>query len=100
MFAITGTMTWDESDRKGVVETLVPLCEASRKEDGNVDYWWAEDVGRPGTFHVFEQWASEEAFNRHCQAPHYLGFMEGCLPRVKQVSADRHEISESHNLTG
>jgi quinol monooxygenase YgiN len=100
MFAVAATMSWDLSERDDLLKALVPLCEASLQEDGNVDYWWAEDVGRPGTFHVFEQWASDEAFDRHCQSPHYLAFMEGCLPRVKEVSASRHEISESRVLAG
>jgi quinol monooxygenase YgiN len=100
MFAITATMTWDPSDRDDLMKTLVPLCEASREEDGNVGYWWAEDVSRPGTFHVFEHWGSEEAFSRHCQSSHYLAFMEACMPRVKEVSATRHEIAESRSLTG
>jgi quinol monooxygenase YgiN len=98
MFAVAATMSWDLSERDDVLKAIVPLCEASRQEDGNVDYWWAEDVVRPGTFRVFEQWASDEAFDRHCQSPLYLAFMESRLPQVKEVSASRHEISGSRLL--
>ena len=100
MFVISGTMNWDPSDRDDIVKTLIPLCAASREEDGNVDYWWAEDLAEPATFHFFEHWASEEAFDAHCQTPRYLGFMEGCMPRIKGVTASRHEISKSTSLTG
>jgi quinol monooxygenase YgiN len=99
MHAITAAMTWDPSDRDDLIKTLAALSQASRQEEGNVDYWWAEDVAEPGTFHVFECWASDEAFARHCQAPHYLAFMRDCGPRVKSAAASRHEISESRSLT-
>ncbi len=70
----------------------------AEQEEGNVDYWWAEDLSEPGAFHFFEQWASEDTFNSHCQSPGYLAFMEGCMPSMKGVSASRHEISDSRSL--
>jgi quinol monooxygenase YgiN len=100
MFAMSGTMTFDPADRDELVKTLVALCEASRRDEGNVDYWFAEDLAQPATFHFFEQWSSDEAFNQHCQTPNYTAFMETWLPRCKGASAARHEISESKSLTG
>jgi quinol monooxygenase YgiN len=98
MFAITGTMKFDPSDRDAVVENLVPLCAASQAEDGNVAYIWSEDLSQPATFHFYEHWATEDAFDRHCKSPHYLSFGETVMPRIKGVSAFRHEISDSKSL--
>jgi quinol monooxygenase YgiN len=98
MFAITGSMSFDPSERETIVGNLVPLCAASQAEDGNVAYVWSEDLSQPATFYFYEHWATEEAFDKHCQTPHYLSFSETCMPRIKGVSASRHEISDSKSL--
>jgi quinol monooxygenase YgiN len=98
MFAITGTMNFDPADRDAIIENLVPLCASSQAEDGNVAYQWSEDLSQPATFHFYEHWGSEEAFDKHCQTPHYLSFTETCMPRIKGVTAFRHEISASKSL--
>ena len=98
MFPITGTMTFDPSDRDDVIKNLIPPCAASQAEDGNVAYIWSEDLSQPATFYFYEHWASEDAFDAHCKTPHYVSFSETCMPRIKGVSAFRHEISESRSL--
>jgi quinol monooxygenase YgiN len=98
MFAITGTMNFDPSDRDAILENLVPLVAASQAEDGNVAYVWSEDLSQPATFHFYEHWGSEEAFASHCQTPHYLSFNQTVMPRIKGVTAYRHEISSSKSM--
>src|SRR5271165_6082173 len=98
MFAITGTMNFDPSDRDEILEILIPLCAASRAEDGNVAYVWSQDLSQPATFHIYEHWASEDAFTSHCKSPHYLSFNETCMPHIQGATAFRHEISDSKSL--
>jgi len=98
MLAITCTMTFDPSDRDAVIEDLIAVGSASQAEEGNVAYVWSEDLSQPATFHLYEHWASEDAFEEHCQSPHYSSFNETCMPRLKGVTATRHEISASKSL--
>ena len=100
MFAITGTMSWDPSEHDALAEVLASLAEASQSEAGNVAYVWSADIRQPGTFHIYEHWASEETFNAHCAGDAYNAFMSGWMPKIKAVSAHRHEISGSTSLTG
>lgn len=46
------------------------MIEASRAEDGCLDYAYAEDVLDPGLIHVCELWRDQAALDRHLGAAH------------------------------
>ena len=46
------------------------MVDASRAEDGCLDYAYAEDVIDPGLIHVRELWADQAALDRHFAAAH------------------------------
>ncbi|MCA3757281.1 MAG: antibiotic biosynthesis monooxygenase [Phenylobacterium sp.] len=46
------------------------MLEASRAEDGCLDYTYAEDVAEPGRIRVFEVWRDEAALEAHFQTSH------------------------------
>lgn len=46
------------------------MLQASRKEDGCLEYSYAEDVYEAGLFRVFEIWRDEAAFEAHKQTEH------------------------------
>jgi quinol monooxygenase YgiN len=46
------------------------MVEASRGEEGCLQYAYAEDVFEPGLIHVSEQWRDREALKLHFQTPH------------------------------
>jgi quinol monooxygenase YgiN len=46
------------------------MAEASRAEDGCLEYGYAEDVLEPGLIHVKELWADQTALDRHFAAAH------------------------------
>lgn len=46
------------------------MIEASRAEDGCLDYAYAQDVLDPGLIHVTECWTDEAALERHFASPH------------------------------
>ena len=75
MFAISGTMSWDPSERDTIVKTLIPLCAASRQEEGNVDYCGLRTSRNPGPSTSSSSGRSEDTFDSHCQSPGYLSFM-------------------------
>ena len=49
---------------------MVAMIEASRAEEGCLDYSYAEDVNDPGLIRVFEAWRDEEALTLHFLTPH------------------------------
>ncbi|WP_435416732.1 putative quinol monooxygenase [Parerythrobacter aurantius] len=46
------------------------MVEASRAEDGCLEYAYAEDVLEPGLVRVIERWRDCAALERHFAAPH------------------------------
>ena len=46
------------------------MIEASRSEDGCVEYGYAEDVLDSGLIHVKEVWRDQAAFDRHFVSSH------------------------------
>lgn len=46
------------------------MLEASRAEDGCLEYAYAEDVAEPGLIRVFEAWRDQAALDAHFRTPH------------------------------
>ena len=46
------------------------MLEASRAEDGCLEYSYAQDVAEPGLIRVFEVWRDQAAIDAHFQTPH------------------------------
>ncbi len=49
---------------------MLAMLEASRAEDGCVQYSYAEDVAEPGLIRVFEAWRDQAALDAHFAKPH------------------------------
>ena len=58
----------------GVLEDFRPhmqaMLDATRREDGCLDYAYAEDVLEPGLIRVFEVWRDRAALDAHFQTDH------------------------------
>jgi quinol monooxygenase YgiN len=46
------------------------MADASRLEEGCLDYGYAEDVFDPGLIHVRELWTDQHALDRHFASKH------------------------------
>ena len=46
------------------------MVDASRSEDGCVEYGYAEDVFEPGLIHVKEMWTDQDVLDRHFASAH------------------------------
>ena len=46
------------------------MVDASRSEDGCLDYTYAEDLFESGLIHVKELWADQAALDRHFASAH------------------------------
>ncbi|MCK0128782.1 putative quinol monooxygenase [Erythrobacter sp. F6033] len=55
---------------------LATMIEASRAEEGCVDYSYATDILDPSTMHIIEKWVDEAALVAHFQTPHMAAFQK------------------------
>jgi quinol monooxygenase YgiN len=99
-FVIAGSMTFDPAKHDQCVKAMAEVVEPSRLEEGCSSYGFYADPSTPGRFIVFEHWLSQEAFDRHCQTPHYLGFV-GSIGDLGMSGAEvsRYDVSAVSSLT-
>ena len=93
MLIISGSLSFDPSDRDFVLARLAEVTELSRKDAGCVEYWWSEDLEAPNTFRFFECWESQELFDSHLAAPHEKEFGDAVLPRITGATASMFSAS-------
>ena len=93
MIIIAGSMSFDAADRGGRAGQSDEVTEASRRDDGCVEYFWSEDLDAPNTFRFFECWESQELFDAHLGQPHEVAFAERNLGRMTAAAATTYEAS-------
>jgi len=62
---------------------LSSLQSDSRKDPGCLEYTVFADVQRPGTFVMFENWASHEDLETHNRQRHVKDFVEAVKPLLE-----------------
>ncbi len=87
MIIIAGTVDVDPARRDAALEAGCPHMEATRAQQGCIDYVWSADLLVPGRIYVFERWASEEDLRAHFEGPHYLA-MRNTMASYGLVGAD------------
>ncbi|PSJ37773.1 antibiotic biosynthesis monooxygenase [Sphingomonas deserti] len=70
MLLVVGTIRLPARNLAAARPVMKRMAEASRAEEGCVEYGYAEDVFDPGLIHVKELWVDRGALDRHCAAPH------------------------------
>jgi quinol monooxygenase YgiN len=55
---------------------MIEVMEASRAEDGCIEYNYSEDLIEPGLIRVSEVWESREHLAAHFKAPHMQRWIE------------------------
>lgn len=70
MLLIVGTVRLPPEKLAAARPVMRAMVEASRAEDGCLDYGYAEDVLDPGLIHVKELWRDQAALDQHFMAPH------------------------------
>jgi quinol monooxygenase YgiN len=70
MLLIIGTVRLPAENLELARPIMRRMADASRAEDGCVEYGYAEDVFDAGLIHVKELWADQEALNRHFSSNH------------------------------
>lgn len=70
MLLIIGTVRLPAENLAIARPVMKRMADASRSEQGCVEYVYAEDVFDPGLIHVKEIWTDQTALDRHFASPH------------------------------
>lgn len=74
MIVMHATMPVDPDSREDALDLARDLAEASREEDGVIDYRVATDAEDPNTVRVFEQYEDDAAVEAHMNSDHFQSF--------------------------
>ena len=70
MLLIVGTIRLPADRIDAARPAMARMVEASRAEDGCVDYAYAEDIIDRGLIHVRERWRDQASLDAHFATPH------------------------------
>ncbi len=70
MIIVAGTVRIDPTKLVAAREIMDRMINASRAEDGCLDYSYSVDVLDPSVVHVFEAWRDMETLQLHFKMPH------------------------------
>jgi quinol monooxygenase YgiN len=87
MIIVAGSMSFDAADRADVLASLAEVTRASRRDEGCVEYWWAEDLEHPNTFAFYECWETRDLLDAHLAQPHEAAFATRNLGRMTGATA-------------
>lgn len=70
MLLIVGTIRLPAETLPDARPVMKRIVDASRAEDGCLDYSYAEDLFDPGLIHIRELWTEQAALDRHFTTDH------------------------------
>ncbi len=70
MIVVVGQFRFPPEQIAAALPAMRKVMEATRAEDGCIEYNYGEDVLDPGLIRVSEVWASRAQLDAHMQAPH------------------------------
>lgn len=70
MLLVLGTVRLPAYNMEAARPIMKRMADASRREEGCLEYGYAEDVFDPGLIHVKEMWVDQNALDRHFGAAH------------------------------
>lgn len=70
MLLIVGTVRLPAENLERARPAMQAMVQASRAEEGCLEYGYAEDVLVPGLIHVKERWLSQAALDAHFTSAH------------------------------
>ena len=80
MIAIVAQMKVKKESIEDFKKTAAPLIEASRNEEGNIEYALYQDLKDETVLTFIEKWKDSDAINFHNSTPHFTG----TLPKLQE----------------
>jgi quinol monooxygenase YgiN len=75
MIVVVGRVTSDGDKRDELIAVAQAVARASREEEGCFGYRFYEDTEAPNEFVFVEEWADQQALERHFATDHINVFM-------------------------
>lgn len=75
MIILQVQMTVKADERETFLNKANLLLAATQSEEGNISYALFENVSRPGSFAMLEEWQDEQAIDNHNKSEHFTGFL-------------------------
>lgn len=99
MIVISGHARVKAASRSDALAAASEMGEASRAEDGCVEYRFAVDIDDPDVVRLFECWESVEHLEAHFATPHFALF-SGALAEALDDEAEfvRYEVESAGPL--
>lgn len=99
MLVIAGVVKIDPAKLDQATPAATEMMQETHKEAGCNQYVFSASLDEPGTFHIFEEWESQEALDAHFKAPHMAKFQQAMGGfGVKEMTVHRFEISSKGPL--
>jgi quinol monooxygenase YgiN len=99
MILVTGRVQIPAEHRERFVEVAGEMCRRSREDEGCGGYRFYADLEQPDRYVIVEEWADDQALQRHFAQPHTSSFMSA-LPGLLGSPPDAlfHTVSSSRRL--
>jgi len=93
VLVLAGSVRIDPANRDDVIEATIEVMSEARKLPGCISFTFSADLEDPGVLHVFQEWESPEALERHLAAPRVEAarLQLGSLG-VREISVQRYAI--------
>lgn len=99
MIVVTGRMRIAPENRDRYVEVTAEMCRRSREEQGCHGYRVYTDLEQDDRYVIVEEWADDEALQRHFVEPHTRTFLGALFPLLAEpADALFHTIASTRRL--
>lgn len=92
MYTVIVTLDAKPGMEDAARQSLLDLVPPTRQEAGCIDYHLHECNGQPGRFVLYENWASEAAWEEHMQMP----YLQDALAKVPELFSDAADLDKIH----
>ena len=84
MVVVNGIVKTTQADISALREAIATMEQASREEEGCIDYTFSVEVSDPDTVRITEKWGNVGALVAHMATPHMAEFQQvmGAHPPV------------------
>lgn len=74
--------------KEEVLKIMHTVCDATRKEEGNISYILHGDIKDDSKLILIEDWKSQEAIDIHNNMPHFLAFKKAIDGKINDLNID------------
>jgi len=99
MIVVTGRVRIAAENRERFAEVATEMCARSREEDACCGYCVYSDLEQDDRYIFVEEWADDDALQRHFAQPHTATFMGALIPLLAEgADAVFHTVQSSRKL--